>query len=114
MTRKDFTVLFENDEGKKYLPVETMGSLNVYANVSFSSNFFEYANQKGIKVAMYDKYGRFVGGFVSARHSSSGTTLLRQAVLYNDKVRRLQIAKSIIMASVHTMRSNLRYYHKKI
>lgn len=113
LTRKDFTVLFENEEGKKYLPVETMGSLNVYSNVTFSSNFFEYANQKGIKVAMYDKFGRFVGDFVSARHSSSGTTLLRQAALYNDKVRRLQIAKSIIMASVHTMRSNLRYYHKK-
>ncbi len=114
LSRKDFTLLFENEEGKKYLPVETMGSLNVYSNVTFSSSFFEYANQKGLKVAMYDKYGRFVGNFISAKHGSTGTTVLRQATLYNDEAKRLQVAKTIIMASVHNMRSNLRYYYKKI
>ncbi len=83
VTRKDFTVLFENEDGKKYLPVETMGSLNVYADVTFSSGFFEYANQKGLKVSMFDRYGNFIGNFVSAKHGSSATTMLRQACLYN-------------------------------
>lgn len=46
LTRRDFTVLFENEEGKYYLPIETMGALNVYSDVTFSSGFFEFANKK--------------------------------------------------------------------
>ena len=112
LTRRDFTVLFENEEGKKYLPVETMGSLNVYSEVTFTSGFFEYANNMGLKVAIYDRYGRFVGNFMGYNHSSSGTTTLRQATLYNDTSKRVGIAKTIISAAMHNMRANLRYYSK--
>ncbi|MEE1518164.1 MAG: type I-B CRISPR-associated endonuclease Cas1b [Lachnospiraceae bacterium] len=112
LTRRDFTVLFENEEGKKYLPVETMGSLNVYSEVTFTSGFFEYANTMGLKIAIYDRYGRFVGNFMSYNHSSTGTSTLRQAALYNDTSRRVGIAKTIITAAMHNMRANLRYYNK--
>lgn len=113
LTRKDFTILFENEEGKKYIPIETMGSLNIYASVTFGSNFFEYANEKGLKVAMYNQYGNYIGTFISSNHGSTGTTTLRQAKLYNDEIERLRIAKMIITASVHNMRANLRYYQKR-
>lgn len=112
LTRRDFTVLFENEDGKKYLPVETMGSLNVYSEVAFTSGFFEYANSMGLKVAIYDKYGRFIGNFTSYNHSSSGTSTLRQATLYNDNKKRVEIAKTIIAAAMHNMRANIRYYYK--
>ena len=44
LTRRDFNVLFENDEGKKYIPVETTDSIYVYSNVILSGNFFEFIN----------------------------------------------------------------------
>lgn len=112
LTRRDFTVLFENEDGKKYLPVETMGSLNVYSDVTFTSGFFEYANSKGLKIAIYDKYGRFIGNFTSYNHGSSGTSTVRQAALYNDNNKRVAIAKTIISAAMHNMRANIRYYNK--
>lgn len=44
LTRRDFNILFENDEGKKYIPVETTDSIYVYSNVILSGNFFEFIN----------------------------------------------------------------------
>lgn len=48
MTKHDFTILFEGDEGKKYIPVETAESLYVYSNVIFSGGFFEFVNEHGM------------------------------------------------------------------
>jgi len=112
LTRKDYTVLFENEEKKCYLPVETCGMLNVYSNVSFSSGFFEFAKQKGLKVSLYDKFGTYVGSFVSVNHFLSTKTLLKQVMIYNDKEKRLAIAKKIELASLHNQRENLRYTQK--
>lgn len=57
LTKKDYTVLFENKSGKYYLPVETCQTINIYSNAVFSSGFFEFVNQKKLSVAMYDKCG---------------------------------------------------------
>ena len=60
LTKKDFTLLFENEEGKYYLPVETCGSINVYSQVTFGSSFFEYAKKKHLIVNIFGKYGKYV------------------------------------------------------
>lgn len=113
LTRKDFTILFENDEKKCYIPVETCGSINVYSNVTFGSSFFEYANRKHLKVNIFDKYGEYVGGFCTESHYETGKTMLKQAQLYNNSEKRLAIARSIELASLHNQRENLRYYNKR-
>lgn len=112
LTKKDFTILFENEEKKYYIPVETCNSINIYSNVTFSSSFFEYANQRHLKVNIFDKYGEYVGGFCTASHYETGKTMLKQALLYNDLDKRLAIAKNIELASLHNQRENLRYYNK--
>jgi CRISPR-associated endonuclease Cas1 subtype I-B len=105
-------VLFENDEKKNYLPVETCGSINVYSNVAFSSTFFEYARDKHLQVNLFDKYGEYVGCFTTANHYDSVKTMLKQAMLYNDEEKRLAMAKNMEVASLHNQRENLRYYYK--
>lgn len=112
LTKKDFTILFENEEKKYYIPVETCNSINIYSNVTFSSSFFEYANQKHLKVNIFDKYGEYVGGFSTASHYEAGKTVLKQALLYNAPDKRLEISKKIELASLHNQRENLRYYNK--
>lgn len=113
LTKKDYTILFENEEKKYYIPVETCGSINIYAKVTFSNSFFEYANQKHLMVNMFDKYGEYVGGFCTASHYETGKTMLKQAEIYNNSQKRLEIAKSIELASLHNYRENLRYYYKR-
>lgn len=113
LTRKDYTILFENEEGKHYLPVETCGSINVYSQVSFSSSFFEYAKQKRLIVNIFGKYGEYVGSFYTLTHRDAANMMLKQAQIYNDMTRRTEIATKIEIASLHNQRENLRYYYKK-
>lgn len=109
---RDYTLLFENDEKKCYIPVETCGAINIYSNVVFSNSFFDYANKKRLKVNLFDKYGEYIGGFCTFSHYDAGKTMLKQAMIYNDAERRLTMAKSIEIASLHNQRENLRYYFK--
>lgn len=113
LTRKDYTILFENEQGKRFLPVEVIDKLNIYSDVIFTSDFFEYVSKHNIDVAIYNKYGNFCGVFYGNKHAGSSNMIVKQVMLYNDEVKRLSVAKSIIMAAAHNMRSNIRYYYKK-
>lgn len=113
LTKHDYTILFENEDGKKYIPVEASKSINVYSNVIFSGNFFEFMNRERLSVNLFDKYGNRVGSFVPESCSSSGTTMLKQAALYMDINKRLQIARAFEIGAMHNIRSNLRYYQKQ-
>lgn len=112
LSKQDYTLLFENENGKKYLPIETMDSLNIYSNIIFSSGFFEFVNKKKFRVAMFNKYGRNIGTVFSSKHGSSSKTMLKQASLYLDSKRRLSVAKLLIIASMQNIRANVRYYYK--
>ncbi len=112
LTRKDFSILFQNEQGKRYLPVECLGSLNVYADVSFSSQFFEFANEKGVKIRLYNRYGNYIGCFEGANHMTSATVMMKQVMLYENEAERLNLAKQFLVAAIHNMRANLRYYEK--
>ena len=39
LTKHDYTILFEGNDGKKYIPVETTDSLYIYSNVIFPNTF---------------------------------------------------------------------------
>lgn len=112
LNRKDFTLLFENDNGKKYLPVEATESLNVYSSVIFSSNFFKYISSKKICVNIFDKYGELAGTFSPPESLHGGITMLKQAAIYLDEDKRKLIVRKLEIASLHNMRSNLKYYER--
>ena len=112
LSKRDYTLLFENKDKKYYIPVETCGALNVYSNTSFSSGFFELAAKKKLAVNIYDRFGRHVGSFVSGEHYLSVKTMLKQAEVYLNMGERVKYAKKIEIASLHNVRENLRYYYK--
>ncbi len=114
LSKKDFTILFENDSGKHYLPVESTDALNVYSEVIFTSNFFQFVSDHKLRISIFDKYGNGVGCFSGSSHGSLGRTMLKQAELYLNGDLRLAAAKTLMMAALHNVRSNIRYYNKKI
>jgi len=93
LNRKDFNILFENAEHHRYIPVETVGCVNIYANITFTSEFFIFANNQGLDVAIYDNYGNKVGGFVPAKRRYNLKTEIAQIELLNVPERRLEMGK---------------------
>ena len=113
LSRRDYNILFENESGKKYIPVETTTSLNVYSNIIFSAEFFRFVSMHRICVNIFDKYGECIGTFVPEDSGFKGKTLLKQTSFYMNEKARVASARKIEIASLHNIRANMRYYLKK-
>lgn len=113
ISKKDYALLFENEDERHHIPVEIVHNMNMYGNVTISSNVLGMLGWKKIAVSFFDKYGNLMGHYVPERYGYYSAALLNQCELYVDKERRLQLAKAMEIAGLHNMRSNLRYYQKK-
>lgn len=113
LTKRDFSLLFDGKDGKKYIPVETIDSLYIYSNVIFSGKFFEFMNDKGLNVSLINRYGEKIGSFVPQNNRRNIKTELKQLRIYDDEKMRLDLAKKLEIASVSNIRANLRYYERR-
>ncbi len=113
LNKKDYALLFENEDGKHHIPVEVVDCLNIYGEVTMAASVFRTLGDKHIRLSFFDKYGSLCGVYTSQGHTGTITVLLKQCELYSNASARLNIAKQLENASIHNMRANLRYYNKK-
>lgn len=113
INKKDYTLIFENSEKKYYIPVETTEQLNIYSNVTVAYDVIQVLSDKKIRLAYVDKFGNPLGYFTPTNNTKSSVTMLNQAVFYKDIKRRLEVARSIELAELHNILSNLKYYKNK-
>ena len=113
LSRKDWTILFENENNKRYIPVEVVENINVYSNIIFNINIFEYFHTKKITTSIFDRYGNLIGRFIPLSCIKAANLLINQVKLYIDNEKRIPLAKKMQISSLHNMRANLRYYKKK-
>ena len=113
LSRRDYTLLFENEEKKVYIPMEVAESINIYSNVELSNRILEELSKRNLNLNIYNKYGVYQGSFYSARQRNRMKCLLKQVECYQDTKKRLEYAKKMDIASLHNLRCNLRYYQKK-
>lgn len=110
LSRKDYSVLFQNDTGKHILPAETTDTLNVYSNVNFTSSFFSFIGRKHIVLNIFNTHGELIGSFIPCDDHNSGTTMLKQARIYLDPVLRNEFARTMECSSLNEIIENIRYY----
>lgn len=113
LSRRDYNLLFENEDGKKHIPAETSRTLNIYSNVIFSAGFFRFISSCDINVNIFDKYGRLCGTFSSAHGDHRAGVMLKQAEFYLDEGKRTGLARKLEIASLHNIRTNLKYYSNR-
>lgn len=114
LTKKDYSILFENENQKVDLPVEVTEHINIYSQIIFSSNFFNTLNKQNIKISLYDQYDYYIGSFIPANYHKSASILIKQVENYLNKAKRLNLAKKIINSGTSNIITNLRYYNKRI
>ncbi len=81
LTKKDYTLLFDNEDGKKYIPEETTDSITVYSNIVFAGDVLKYLSEKRIYLTIVDKYGELVGHYSSPGNSARSRTMMKRAGL---------------------------------
>lgn len=110
ISRKDNTILFLTETGRKVLPVEDISSFFFFGEVTLNKKFLEFASQKEIILHFFNYYGYYTGSYYPREHYNSGYMILKQAEHYLDKGKRIDLAKSFVLGSSRNMLGVIRYY----
>lgn len=109
--RHENTIYLEFVEGeKKVIPVEDIRSIHIFGEMDFNTKLLNFLSQKGIPLHVYNYYGYYSGSFYPREKLVSGFLIVKQVEHYVDPVKRLEIAKEIIRASIHNISTNIKKY----
>lgn len=123
LERKDntlkFTPIVEDGNGKetggqpRYLPVENVSDLYVFGSLRANSALYNFLGASDIAVHFFDYYENYTGSFMPRDSLLSGRMLLAQTSHYQDKKKRIAIARKFIEGAAFNMVKNLKYYNKR-
>lgn len=113
LKRKDNTVYFKGESGKKYLPIEDINEIFVFGEVSLNKRFLEYISQKEIIIHFFNYYGYYTGTYYPRKHLNSGYMILKQAEHYMDTEKRLKIASKFVEGSSENILNVIKYYKNR-
>ncbi|MDI6618634.1 MAG: type I-B CRISPR-associated endonuclease Cas1b [Clostridiales bacterium] len=113
LKRKDNTLFFDNEKGRKYIPVENTSEIMLFGEVIINKRFLEFVSHSEIILHFFNHYGYYIGTYYPREHLNSGYMILKQAEYYNDKDKRLYIAKKFIEGAYKNMRHVLKYYQNR-
>jgi CRISPR-associated protein Cas1 len=111
LSRKDNTLYFETEEGRRFIPVEDTGEIMMFGEVDINKKLLEFLSQKEIILHFFNYHGYYMGSFYPREHLNSGYMTLKQAEHYLDEAKRMNIAKEFIRGAVKNIRQVLKYYH---
>lgn len=111
LSRKDNTLSFETEAGRRYIPVEDTGEIMVFGEVNINKKLLEFLSQKEITLHYFSYHGYYMGSFYPREHLNSGYMTLRQAEHYLDGEKRMIIAKEFVRGAARNIRQVLKYYH---
>lgn len=113
LNKQDYSLLFENENQKKQIPVEALEQICIYSNVTIAASVLKYFTEHNIRVIYVNKYGENIGYFTPVKSTKDAKVMLEQVKLYIDNFIRKEVAGKMELAAFHNMRANLRYYNKK-
>lgn len=108
--RKQNTLYFESEQGRKYIPVENTAELYILGEVSINKKLFEFLSQSEIILHFFNHFGYYIGTFYPREHYNSGHIILKQAEFYNDPTKRFELARIFVNGAVANIKHVLSYY----
>jgi CRISPR-associated endonuclease Cas1 len=121
--RKDNTLKFtpveedgngiEREGQPRYLPVENIAEFYAFGSLNANSALYNFLGQNNIAVHFFDYYENYTGSFMPKDSLLSGKMLLAQTSFYQDKKKRIIIARKFIESAAFNMIKNLQYYNRR-
>ncbi len=101
--RKEDTVLFQNSEVRKVIPIEDIDEIFVLGEVSLTSKVLKLMSQKGVALHLFNRYGFYTGSFYPRETNVSGFLIIKQSEHYLDHEKRLFLAKSFVLGAIENL-----------
>lgn len=114
LQRKDNTLEIKyNDNTKKVIPVERVDDIYVMTEFDFNTSLLNFLSQHGISIHFFNYYGFYTGTYYPKESLVSGKLLIKQVSNYENKEKRLKIAKAFIDSASYNIHRNLIYYKNR-
>ncbi|WP_427338326.1 type I-B CRISPR-associated endonuclease Cas1b [Caloranaerobacter sp. DY30410] len=113
LKRKDNTLYFETEKGRKYIPIEDVSDFFIFGEVDLNKRFLEFVSHKEILLHFFNHYGYYVGTYYPREHLNSGYIILKQAEHYLDENKRIALALKIVEGSCRNILNVIKYYKNR-
>ena len=110
LVRRENTLYFENENGKKPIPINAIHAIYALGSLSITSKAVSLLAKEGVCIHFFNRYGFYVGSFYPRETLVSGDLLVRQVEHYLDGEKRLYLAKSFVRGAILNMRRVLASY----
>lgn len=111
--RKDDSLILINSEGKKYIPIERVYDIYVFATLTINTTLLSFLSQKKISIHFYNYYDFYIGSYYPKETLVSGKLLINQVEKYQNYEERMFIAQQFIKAASYNILRNLKYYNNR-
>lgn len=123
LQRKDNTLRFtpieedgngqEREGQSRYLPVEEIAEFYVFGSLHANSALYNFLGKNDIAVHFFDYYENYTGSFMPKEGLLSGKMLLAQTSMFQNKKKRVELARKFVEGATFNMLKNIRYYNTR-
>lgn len=110
LKRKENTIYFVNEKGKKPIPINKVYSIYAYGQITFSSQVMSLLSKNGVPIHFFNYYGFYSGSYYPRETLLSGDLLVKQADYYLNIQKRLELAKLFVEGAANNILKVLVYY----
>ena len=110
LIRRENTLYFENEDGKKPIPINAVYAIYALGSLSITSKAISLLAKEGVCIHFFNRYGYYVGSFYPRETLISGDLIVRQVEHYLDRDKRLFLARCFVEGAVRNMQKVLAPY----
>lgn len=110
LSRKDNSIVFKNEKGNNYIPIESTREVYCLNEISFNTKFLDFIAKAGITLHIFNYYGNYSGSFYPKEQLVSGSLTIKQSKAFLES--RMLIAKAFVQGIAENIHEVLYHYYK--
>lgn len=107
LKRKDNNIYFNDRD----LKIEMTSDIYLFGEVTLNTKCLNFLGQNKKAVHFFNYYGFYTGSFYPKESNVSGKLLVKQVEYFQDREKRVELAREIIKSASDNIFRNLRYYN---
>lgn len=110
LSADETTFRFDSKDDMKRLPVESVTAIDFYGGGSVTTGTINLASKNNIPIHFFGYYGNYIGTFWPKEHYFSGDLTIKQAKVYLNDDRRLDLSVSLVSGIFENMKGLLKKF----